>query len=116
MAGRVVIDGRPLEQGNVRVHPPGDRAATGKLGPNGQFTLSTYELGDGCVVGNHPVSINAMEVVNSTTLRWHTPKEYRESATSGLSIDVTEPTNDLEIQLTWNGGKPFTERVAGGGD
>ena len=116
IAGRVLVDGQPLEHGNIRIHPQNQRASLGKLGPGGVFTMSTYEIGDGCVPGDHTVSVYAVQTVNPRTQRWHAPKKYASPLTSGLTLNVIEPTDAAEIHLTWNGGKPFDERVEGGGD
>jgi hypothetical protein len=116
VSGRVLIDGRPLERGHVRFYPSNHRAASAALGPEGRFSLTTYELHDGCVVGKHPVSVSGTELINSTTQRWYAPKKYAQAALSELEIDVTEPTDSVEIHLTWDGGKPFDERILGGGD
>jgi hypothetical protein len=116
VSGTVLIDGKPLEHGHVRFHAKNHRVAFGELEPGGKFQLSTYELGDGCVRGTHPVSITASEVLSATATRWHAPKKYNNASTSGIVVDVSESMNPVEIQLTWDGGKPFVERVAGGGD
>jgi hypothetical protein len=116
LAGTVLIDGKPLEHGDIRMHAENHRVAYGQIGPGGKFQLSTYELGDGCVLGRHPVSITASEVLSSTAVRWHAPKKYGNVSTSGIVVEVSESMNPVEIQLTWDGGKPFVERVAGGGD
>ena len=113
---RVLIDGQPLVSGNIRCYPESNRAATAKIESDGRFTLSTYEFGDGCVVGRHPVSIMGSKVLNAKTMRWFAPKKYASADTSGLAIDVTEPNDSVEISLTWDGGKPFDEAILGGGE
>jgi hypothetical protein len=35
---------------------------------------------------------------------------YAAFAESGLQVAITEPTDSLTIELTWNGGEPFVER------
>jgi len=105
-----------LETGNIRFHPQDQRVASAKLGPGGAFALSTYEFGDGCVVGTHPVSVIGMENLSASSKRWLAPKKYCGPATSGLVFEVTEPTDAAVIELSWNGGKPFIEQVQGGGD
>lgn len=114
--GRVTIDGKPLEAGNICFYPGENRVAMGKIQPDGTFTLSTYDFGDGCVTGRHPVSVNASKMINQQTMRWYAPKKYAGADTSGLEFEVTEPTDEAEIKLSWEGGKPFDERIAGGGD
>jgi hypothetical protein len=114
--GRVTIDGKPLEAGNVLFYPAENRVAMAKIQPDGTFTLSTYDFGDGCVTGRHPVSVNASKLINQQTMRWFAPKKYAGADTSELEFEVTEPTDAAEIKLSWEGGKPFDERIIGGGD
>lgn len=109
-SGRVLIDGKPLEYGFVQVVPEGDRPAIGQLGPGGRFTLTTFDENDGVVPGTHPVAVIAMESIDAVSQRWHAPKKYMSHETSGLTITVEEPTDSLEINLSWEGGQPFVER------
>jgi hypothetical protein len=110
VSGRVLIDGQPLTHGVVQVVPAGYRAASGTIGPDGRFTLTTSAEGDGCVVGTHPAAVIAHEALGPGAQRWHAPKKYIDAATSGLTVTVDGPTNDLTINLTWDGGAPFVER------
>ena len=116
VSGKVLIDGKPLETGNIRVHASANRAASGKIESDGRFTLSTYEFGDGVVPGNHMVTVTGAKILNAQTMRWVAPKKFADASTSGLTLEVTEPTEEAEINLTWAGGKPFDERIIGGGD
>lgn len=110
VSGQVLIDGQPLTHGFVQVQPAGYRAASAKIGPDGRFTLTTHDNNDGCAVGTHPVAIIGLETLGPSSQKWHAPKEYSVAETSGLTVNITGPTNDLKIELTWNGGKPFIER------
>jgi hypothetical protein len=117
VSGRVLIDGEPVEHGNIRIFPQDERAASGKLGPDGRFELTTYEKGDGCVLGTHAVTVNALEPIDANSQRWHAPEKYRNVETSGLTLEVTEATDNAVIELTWSGGKPYIERTGlSGGD
>jgi hypothetical protein len=109
-SGRVLIDGQPLEHGFVQVTPQGDRPATGKLGPGGRFTLTTFDSDDGVVPGRHPAAVIAVESIDAGSQRWHAPKKYIDSAGSGLTVEVEAPTDSLELNLTWDGGQPFVEK------
>lgn len=116
LSGRVLIDGKPLETGYIRILPKGKRAASGKLGPGGIFSISTYDSNDGVVAGKHAVTVIALEPINAQTQKWHAPKKYAAVATSGLEIDASEPTDAAEINLSWDSGAPFIERIEGNGD
>jgi hypothetical protein len=111
--GRVLIEGRPLQVGFVQVVPQGNRPAHGALDDEGRFTLGTFEETDGCVLGKHRVAVIANKNISPTALRWFAPKKYMSIATSGLTIEVNGPRNDVEIDLTWKGSShdgPFTEQ------
>ncbi len=111
VSGRVMIDGKPVEYGFVQILPENDRPAIGKLGPGGKFVLGTFEDDDGCVLGNHKVTViaNESEGFAGKAQRWHAPKKYINPASSNLRVEITKATNDLLIELTWEGGKPFVE-------
>ena len=111
VSGTVRIDGQPLTLGSVQVIPSGYRAAFGKIDENGRFSLTTYEPGDGCVLGTHQVAISACEVLNAGQQKWHAPKKYLDATRSGLTATVDGPTDNLEINISWEGGKPFIERT-----
>ena len=110
VSGTVTIDGKPLTYGQIQVLPSGWRPAHGKIEADGRFTLTTTESGDGCVVGTHPVVILSGESLNAESMKWHAPKKYADAKASGLTATVTGPTDDLKLELTWAGGKPFVEK------
>jgi hypothetical protein len=101
VSGRVLMNGQPLTGhiGFVRVVPAVGRAATGRIDPaNGRFALTTYETNDGCVEGSHSAAV----IVNTTVgnrLIWITPERYGDDQTSGLRVQITRPSADLEIGL-----------------
>jgi hypothetical protein len=111
VSGRVLLDGKPLERGTVQVFPKDQRMAYGDLGPGGKFTLTTFSENDGCIPGKHPVAVIAYQGIGSDKIQWFAPRKYIDPATSGLEIDVPGPRDDVEINLTWAGGKPFIEEV-----
>jgi hypothetical protein len=109
VSGQVLIDGQPLTGGNVKFVPDGSRPSSGKLDAAGTFKLTCYDGGDGVVPGRHRVQISAMEVLSASKVKWLAPPKYADFRTSGLEFEITEPTDDLTIELTWDGGKPFVE-------
>jgi hypothetical protein len=116
ISGHVLIDGKPLESGSIMFHAAANRPASAKIEPDGHFILSTYDFGDGCVLGNHSISVIGNKLINRQTVRWFAPKKYANAATSGLTFEVAEPTDSAEIKLTWAGKKPFDEQIVGGGE
>lgn len=113
VSGRVVIDGQPLEHGFVRFIAPKDRPSVAELGPDGRFELTCFTQKDGSVLGKHVVTVTAAESLSPQSQKWHAPKRYADPATSGLSATIDGPTEDLLLELTWGGGKPFVERFVG---
>ncbi|MBN2578519.1 MAG: hypothetical protein JXB10_05960 [Pirellulales bacterium] len=114
VSGRVLIDGRPLEAGFIRMVPRGNRPAEGELDADGRFVLGTFEENDGCVPGKHRVQVVANKNISPTALKWYAPKKYMSTATSGLEIEVVGPRDDVEIHLTWKGSnhdRPFVEHT-----
>jgi hypothetical protein len=99
VSGRVLMDGKPLEYGTVLVYPKGQRMACGTLGPGGKFTLTTFDDDDGCMLGKHPVAVNAAKGISTNETQWFAPKKYADTATSGLEIDITGPKDDIIINL-----------------
>ncbi|NLE37617.1 MAG: DUF4198 domain-containing protein [Pirellulaceae bacterium] len=109
VSGQVLIDGEPLTHGQIRLTPANARPATAEIAPDGRFTLTTFDEGDGVVPGVHPVSVAANEYLSETRQRWHAPKKYADPTTSGLTATVDGPNDSLVITLSWEGGKPFVE-------
>lgn len=114
VSGQVLIDGKPLDHGFIRVVPLGARPASGRIGPDGRFHLTTFEPGDGAVLGTHSVSVTAGEALSDTATRWHAPKKYSNTQTSGLTVTINGPTDSLIVELTWDGAGPFVETVGNG--
>lgn len=115
VSGIVLIDGHPLTYGHVQVFPTGWRPASARIGGDGRFTLTTTTANDGCAVGTHTVVVLAGESLNSDTMKWHAPQKYADSKTSGLTITITQATDDLKIELKGDGGKPADKGTREGG-
>ena len=111
ITGKVLIDGEPLTYGAVRFVPQGARPSSAVLDDEGRFTLSTYGENDGIIPGVHRVSVNAGESISDNERKWHAPPKYFRYQSSGLTQEITEDTETIEINLTWDGGKPFIERI-----
>lgn len=117
VAGTVRIDGEPLRGGYIRVIPADSRAASGEIDENGRFRLTTMKDNDGCLPGMHAVEVGSRQTVRHGELLWLAPEVYRDPGRSGLTVTIDGPTDNLEIDLTWDGGKPFVEKIdTSGGD
>jgi hypothetical protein len=97
------------------VLPAGWRPASGRIGGDGRFTLTTTIPNDGCAIGTHPVAILASESLTPETMKWHAPQKYADSKTSNLTITITGPTDDLKIDLKSDGSMKPSKPVRGEG-
>ena len=112
VSGQVFIDGKPLKCGTITLVPEGARPSNGKIDDDqGHFTLTCYEGEDGAVKGKHTVRVAATEPVGANAIRWLVPKKYTDHRTSNLEVNIDGPTDSLRIDLTWDGGAPFVERL-----
>jgi hypothetical protein len=109
IAGRVLIDGKPLAVGNVQFVPEGARPSYGKLDKQGRFELTCYDGKDGAVRGRHRVQVSGSEIVNQSQV-WHAPIKYANVDTSGMIFEVTEAADSLVIELN-SDGRPATIRT-----
>lgn len=109
VSGRVTIDGQPLSYGFIQFRPAGARASSARLNSEGRFTLKCFEDGDGAIPGQHEIVVMANEQIGANKTLWHTPKKYADQQTSGLKQEITGPTENLTIHLSWDGGRPFVE-------
>ncbi len=106
VSGQVLIDGEPLTHGFVRFAPPNSRVAMGRLDKEGHFRLTSFESGDGAVVGNHRIAIKSHEpLAGSNKIKWHAPRKYSNYSSSGLTQKITEATDSIVIELTWGDRK-----------
>jgi hypothetical protein len=111
VAGQVLIDGKPLTYGSIRFLPASGRPSYGDLDKEGRFRLTCYEAGDGAIVGSHRVEIVACQPLNPTQSRWHAPKKYADPATSGVTQQIDAANESVVINLSWDGGAPFIEKL-----
>ena len=116
VSGTVTLDGDPLPFGSVVFSPPDGRAASGAIQSDGSFTLGTFTDGDGAVLGRHQVAVIARKKLDDSSPgapmapRFGPsliPELYSDSATSGLSFEVTaEGDNVYSIELSSQANPP----------
>jgi hypothetical protein len=113
--GTVTLDGKPLAGAGVLLMPErGGRPATGTTDEAGHFRLSTFEPGDGALLGKHTVTVikrvmtgvivgedgmMGVEAPGGAKTQWITPPRYADPKTSGLAVDVQRPVAPLVIEL-----------------
>jgi hypothetical protein len=109
--GTVTLDGKPLSSAKVMFAPvevgdnpnPG-KPAFGLVQNDGSFVLTTYELNDGAVVGEHWVSIiKLQEKRREATLVSHSPAAAPKFDRLNLpqkATVVAESDNQIDFNLT----------------
>jgi len=106
VSGVVEVDGKPRASGAITVVPKDGRPASGRIGTDGRFTLTSFAPGDGVLTGTHQVVVTAHESLGGSRLRWLVPAACRSMASSPLQLEVTGPTKDARISIS-TGGKPL---------
>lgn len=94
--GQVLCQGQPVPGAVVLFRPVSEsgtavsgKPANGNADESGRFVLSTYEIGDGAVVGKHYVSVTSEDP--NAPLPGKTPDD--------LILEVQPGSNDLTIEL-----------------
>ena len=115
VSGVVELDGKPLtgfQHGGVVLTPKGGRLATGVISPtDGTFQLSTYNPGDGAVIG--PAKIGVSATIDDTSaagkiegrhqqVKSIIPAQFSGEA-STLVYEVVDDDNFLRIKLASDG-------------
>ena len=79
-------------------------SARGMAGPDGTFELTTFQIGDGVVAGDHEVSISPLPAPDGPkSAAVPVPSKYWDFSTSGLRTQVTAETKEIVIQLNRDG-------------
>jgi hypothetical protein len=102
VAGTLTIDGKPLPDAELRLIPSQGRPALATTDSSGGFKLWTFKPGDGAVPGSYTVTVVAYERKNGA-IRWLVPKKYERAKTSGQTVTIDKPTEELKIDLAWHG-------------
>lgn len=97
--GKVVTpDDKPVTEGEITFVPvkTTSRAASGKIGADGSFTLKSGEQGEGAAAGEYRVKISStLTTGTGKSLKRVVPLEYEDEDASQLKITVKEGSNDL---------------------
>ena len=123
--GTVRLSGEPVTSGRVTFYPEQGRPATGHIGADGTYTLTTFDEGDGALLGKHRVTIRSTHVdvqsvdmpksiedevarggrgetrmMTTRTLQWLVPEPYSRRKSSPLTAEVTMKPNRLDFDLS----------------
>lgn len=105
VSGQVLVDGKPVPGGSIQFVPEGARPSSSDLDEDGRFSLRCFEKDDGAVTGTHRVKVAARAIDAKGKVRWYAPEKYADIDLADLTVDITEPTDSLVIELTWKGSK-----------
>jgi len=113
----VTYKGAPVEGATVTfVNTDGPPPANGRTDAQGKAKLKTYVDGDGATLGAHKVIIEKSEAVGGqqnvntdspeynpnappATVKYLLPQKFNSIATSGLTAEVKEGSNDFTFDL-----------------
>src|SRR5262245_27756324 len=97
--GQVLVEGRPAAQAIVTFHPPGTNARefrpSAQTDEQGNFTLTTYETGDGAPEGKYAVTVTWFRSSSNKpaegdeSMRNSLPPRYANPASSRLEATVS---------------------------
>jgi hypothetical protein len=104
--GKVTFNGKPVPHGTVLFVPvtPGT-SATGEIGPDGTYSLTTFKKGDGALLGKHKVVVVAMdEKPGAPPVEGYlpppiVPDKYSSPGTTDLEAEVREGENKMDFDL-----------------
>jgi hypothetical protein len=122
VSGKVTYNGKPVTKGTVSFIPasgPGiatGQSAAGEIGPDGSYQLTTFEGGDGAVLGEHRVIVQSREDdpalkgggmpipdkqgrLNIKPPTYLVPQKYATTESSPLRFTVKEGSNRYDIEL-----------------
>jgi hypothetical protein len=115
VSGVVKLDGTPVPNASVMFTPiAGGRPASGTTDAAGRFSLTTFDQGDGALIGEHRVTVICVETTGLPQTsdglsgeigpegiqeKWITPQKYSLPETSGLTQTV-ERNTDVVLELT----------------
>lgn len=116
VAGKVLIDGESLTTGTIQFVPEGGRPFASKIGKDGSFrlaelTVSKESKNPGVTAGKYRIAVSSAEVVDEDQeeMLRNIPGKYANFRTSELEVEITEPREDLVIELTWEGAEEVAE-------
>ena len=101
VSGRVLLDEKPVEGAAVMLVPEEGSPAHGATDAEGNFSLTTFEPGDGAVPGTYTVVITLNVTDERGEVKSLLPRKYADPRTSGLTVEVAKQgPNEFYFELT----------------
>jgi hypothetical protein len=102
----VTYKGKPVPTGTVMFVPEKGPAATGEIGKDGTYSLSTYGKNDGAVLGKHKIAVTALADMSGRMPEDRNPlpppivpEKYLDQDRSGLTAEIKEGPNTVNLEL-----------------
>jgi hypothetical protein len=99
VTGTVTYNGEPMATGSISALPQteGDvvKPANGSI-VDGKYELSTFESGDGALIGTHKVLISLRDERGTTSL---IPQRYSDISRTPFTMEVVEGSNEFNFDL-----------------
>lgn len=121
VTGTVSHNGEKVPEGTVTFYPAqGGRPAIGRIQPDGTYELSTFGSGDGALIGEYKVAIEAKRVIGGAaepkslkeelaqagavssappSIRWLVPQKYSSAESSDITATVQSGQNEIDFEL-----------------
>lgn len=104
VTGSVTYLGKPLVRGRISLFPETGRSSEGRIVDGRIVDVSTFDKGDGAVVGRHRIQIASFVSepggMDMTPGQWAIPERYGHVETSDLSADIVRGRdNVLHLEL-----------------
>lgn len=116
--GRITHQGNPVAEAKIMFQPDQGRPATAVTGPDGAYRLTTFNDGDGAVLGPHRVTIQATRITGpeqprsfeeemknvgqstgTPSVEWLVPEEYARIDSTPLKAEVHRGDNEVNFEL-----------------
>ena len=123
VAGKISYQGKAVTAGKIMFYPESGRPAVGTIQADGSYQLTTFDEGDGAVLGKHQVTITASRTTGGPAqpktfeeelalagkksaplsgqpvVTWLVPEEYSQRHTSPVTADVVRGENTIDFRL-----------------
>jgi hypothetical protein len=121
VSGQVSYKGKSVERGTVTFNPIKGRPASGNIGPDGRYSLTTFKDGDGALPGRCRVTIDARRTIEKNPanqpksledearmgaalakakVEWLVPQQYaRPDTTPLVDIEVKSGPNTIDLRI-----------------
>jgi hypothetical protein len=115
--GTVSYKGKPVEGGRVVFTPSADKGgatgqtATGEIAADGTYELTTFNTGDGAILGQHIATVTVTEkgyvmpkpkpdsTIDYKLPKLESPKKYATADKSPLRYTIVEGKQKIDIEL-----------------